>query len=107
MMRVAMSKRFIAEECEPKGFEVKILRSDNGGEYIAEEFGIYCRSKKIGREYSPPHGQSADGVSENYWKEVARPVRAVLWDQQCDDDWWPESTRRSSSSCSKLPWARL
>jgi hypothetical protein len=26
-----MFKRFIAEECEPKGFEVKILRSDNGG----------------------------------------------------------------------------
>jgi hypothetical protein len=84
-----MFKRFIAEECEPKGFEVKILRSDNGGEYIAEEFEIYCRSKKIDREYSPPHGQSADGVSENYWREVARSVRAILWDQQRDDDWWP------------------
>jgi hypothetical protein len=66
-----------------------VLRTDNGGEYIDEESAVYCRSKHITREYSPPHSQSDDGVSENYWREVARSVRAILWDQQRDDQWRP------------------
>jgi hypothetical protein len=86
-----MLKRFIAEECEPRGFTVKVLRSDNGGEYIDEEFSLFCRSRHITREFSPPHSQSADGVSECYWREVARSVRAILWDQQRDDRWWPSA----------------
>jgi hypothetical protein len=46
-------KRFIAEECEPRGFTVKVLRSDNGGEYIDAEFALFCRSRHITREFSP------------------------------------------------------
>jgi hypothetical protein len=84
-----MLKRFIREECVPRDIHVCVLRSDNGGEYISEEFCMWCRTHHISREYSPPHGQSADGVSECFWREVARSVRAILWDQQRGDEWWP------------------
>ena len=84
-----MFKRFIREECIPRNIRVCVLRSDNGGEYISEEFCMWCRTHQVSREYSPPHGQSADGVSECYWREVARSVRAILWDQQRGDEWWP------------------
>jgi hypothetical protein len=89
-------KRFIEEECAPRGLTVCVLRSDNGGEYIGKEFCVWCRSHKIRREYSPPMCQSANGISENYWREVARNVRAILWDQQRGDEWWPAALNFSN-----------
>jgi hypothetical protein len=62
-----MFRRSIEEECEPPGYTVGVLRSDNGGEYIGKEFNAYCRSHMIRREYSPPMYQSGDGVSGCYW----------------------------------------
>jgi hypothetical protein len=99
---LAMLKRFIAEECTTRGFTVAVLRSDNGGEYIGGEFCAYCQTHKIRREYSPPMCQSGNGVSECYWREVARSVRAVLWDQQRDDDMWPAALEAANTTRNHL-----
>jgi hypothetical protein len=84
-----MLQKFIDEECTPRGLSVSVLRSDNGGEYIGSEFSIWCRSHQLRREYSPPMCQSGNGVSESFWREVARYVRSILWDQQRGDEYWP------------------
>jgi hypothetical protein len=35
--------------------KIKILKSDNGGEYTSNEFGIFCRDVKIKRELTTPY----------------------------------------------------
>ena len=76
------------EECAIEGIEVKCLRSDTGGEYIAEEMQAFCRSREIRQEFSPPHCQSANGVSEVYWRETFKMVRTIIYDQQRSDSYW-------------------
>jgi hypothetical protein len=92
----SMFARFINEECTPRGIVVKILRSDNGGEYIGSEMAAVCLTHyestpggcAIQQEFSSPMCQSGNGVAEVYWRETTKIVRAVLWDQQREHRYW-------------------
>ena len=37
-------KQFLREECAPRGIKVRVLRSDNGGEYIDGILQSWCAS---------------------------------------------------------------
>ena len=79
---------FLESECTARGKLVRILRSDNGGEYTSDEMVQFCSSRGIWQEYSPPHCQSANGVAEVFWRDAFRLVRAILWDQQRHHKYW-------------------
>ncbi len=40
------------------------LRSDNGGEYLSEEFKQYLKTKEIHHELTVPHSPEQNGVAE-------------------------------------------
>ena len=44
--------------------KVKALRSDNGGEYISDEFKDFCKEEGIRRELIAPHNPQQNGVAE-------------------------------------------
>jgi transposase InsO family protein len=44
--------------------QVKALRSDNGGEYISNEFKYFCNKEGIRRELIAPHSLQQNGVTE-------------------------------------------
>jgi transposase InsO family protein len=44
--------------------QVKALRSDNGGEYISNEFKDFCSREGIRRELIVPHNPHQNGVTE-------------------------------------------
>ena len=46
------------------GNKIKCLRSDNGGEYINEEFKTYCKEHSIYIEYTAPHLPHQNGITE-------------------------------------------
>jgi transposase InsO family protein len=46
------------------GKQVKALRSDNGGEYISNEFKDFCSIEGIIRELIAPHKPQQNGVVE-------------------------------------------
>ena len=47
-----------------KGNKVKALRSNNGGEYISNEFKKSCVKEGILRELIAPHNPQQNGVAE-------------------------------------------
>ena len=47
-----------------KDRKIKILQSDNGGEFTLEEFKEICRESKIKRELSTPYNPQWNGVAE-------------------------------------------
>ena len=44
--------------------KIKILRSDNGGEYTSKEFVSFCRDVGIKRELTTPYNPQQNGVVE-------------------------------------------
>ena len=46
------------------GKQVKTLWSDNGGEYISNEFKYFCSKEGIRRELIVPHNPQQNGVTE-------------------------------------------
>jgi transposase InsO family protein len=44
--------------------KIKILRSDNGGEYTSKEFGNFCKYVEIKRELTTPYNPQQNGVAE-------------------------------------------
>ena len=44
--------------------KVKALRSDNGGDYISNEFKNLCAKEGIQREFITPHNPQKNGVAE-------------------------------------------
>jgi transposase InsO family protein len=44
--------------------KIKILRSDNGGEYTSKEFVRFCRDVRIKRELTTPYNPQQNGVAK-------------------------------------------
>ena len=49
------------EEC---GRKLRVLRTDNGGEFTAAEFMVYCVDEGIQRHFSAPYTPQQNGVIE-------------------------------------------
>ena len=59
---------------------MKALRSDNGGEYILNEFKDFCSKEGIQRELIVPHNPQQNGVAERKNRTIAGAARAILHD---------------------------
>ena len=46
------------------GRKLRVLRTDNGGEFTAAEFAAYCADEGIQRHYSAPYSPQQNGVVE-------------------------------------------
>jgi hypothetical protein len=47
-----------------KNKKLKILRTDNGGEYVSEDFKNYCREAGIRLQYMAPDSPAQNGILE-------------------------------------------
>jgi len=63
------------------GKKVKALRSDNGGEYISDEFKDFCKVEGIRRELIAPHNPQQNGVAERKNRTIVGAAREMLDDQ--------------------------
>ena len=70
---------------------MKALRSDNGGEYISNEFKNFCASEGIRRELIAPHNPQQNGVVERKNKTIVGVARAMLHDQGLSLHMWVEA----------------
>ena len=57
---------------------IKILRSDQGGEYLSIEFLNYLREKGIISEWTPPYTPQLNGVAEKRNRTLLDMVRSMM-----------------------------
>jgi len=61
--------------------KIKVLRSDNGGEYTSKEFKYFCRETWIKREITTPYNPQQNGVVERKNKSIVKAMKAMIYDQ--------------------------
>jgi transposase InsO family protein len=58
--------------------KIKCLRTDNGKEYLSNEFTNYLKENKIRRQLTCPHTPQQNGVAERKNWHLAKICRSML-----------------------------
>ena len=74
--------------------KLKVLRTDNGGEYTSTEFNEYLKREGIKHELSVPKNPEQNGVAERFNRTLIEAVRAMLSSSSCES-----LTQRVGNSC--------
>jgi hypothetical protein len=61
--------------------KIKILRSNNGGEYTSKEFINFCRDVEVKRELTTPYNPQQNGVVERKNRTIMEAVKTMIHDQ--------------------------
>jgi transposase InsO family protein len=59
---LARFQEFKAQVENLTGRKIKVLRSDNGGEYTSKDFSDFCIEARIKREYAVPYNPQQMGL---------------------------------------------
>jgi len=73
------------------GRQIKIVRSDNGGEYCNNIFVDYFKKEGIVRQLSVPHTPEQNGVAERANRTLMEKVRALLKESGLANRYWGEA----------------
>jgi transposase InsO family protein len=74
------------------GKKIKILRSDNGGEYTSKGFCDFCVEAGIKREYTVPYNPQQNGVAERKNRSIVEATKAMIHDQSLPMFLWAEAS---------------
>ena len=58
--------------------QIKILRSDQGGEYRKDELIRYCKDHGILQQFTVPHTPQQNGVTERKSRTLVECARSML-----------------------------
>ena len=84
-------KEFEAAITTDSGQRICTLRSDNGGEYVSQEFEAYLRSKGIRHELTVPYSPQQNGVAERMNCTLMESARSMLAPAGLPDSYWAEA----------------
>jgi hypothetical protein len=73
------------------GKKIKVLRSDNGGEYTSKEFEGFCKEAGIKRELTVPYNPQQNGVAERKNRSIIGVAKAMIHDQDLPMFLWAEA----------------
>jgi hypothetical protein len=73
-------------------WRIKILRFDNEGEYISDDFKTFCRAVEIRRELIVPHNPQQNGVAKRKKRSIEESVKEMMNDQNPSMFLWGEAT---------------
>ena len=62
------------------GKKIKVLRSDNGGEYASDELIDFCTTEGIKREMTVPYNPEQNGVAERKNRSIIGAARLMIHD---------------------------
>jgi transposase InsO family protein len=70
--------------------KIKILRSNNVGEYTSKEFVRFYRDVDINREFTTPYNPQQNGVEERNNRTIMEAVKTMIHDQDLPMHLWEE-----------------
>lgn len=73
------------------GRQLKVLRTDNGGEYTSSEFQDFLKKEGIRHELTVPKNPEQYGVAERMNKTLMETVRSMLAYAKLPQKFWAEA----------------
>jgi hypothetical protein len=77
---LAIFQEFRAQVENLAGRKIKVLRSNNGGEYTSKDFSNLCIEVGIKREYTVPYNPQKNGVAERKNRTIIEETKAMIHD---------------------------
>ncbi|KAD5961360.1 hypothetical protein E3N88_12833 [Mikania micrantha] len=93
--------RLVAER--ETGRKVKVLRSDNGGEYMSREFNDFLNDCQIGRQLTCPYTPQQNGVSERKNRHLAEVSGSLMHSKNVPGQFWAEAMQTAAYVTNRLP----
>ena len=73
------------------GHRIKVLRSDNGGEYVSNKFAAFCRLRCIVQQFTPPYTDQLNGVAERMNRTMVESSRCMVEHAELSKRYWGEA----------------
>jgi transposase InsO family protein len=83
--------------------KIMSLRSDNGGEYISNEFSAYLGQAGISHKPGPPHLPELNGVAKRANRTIGNLVRCSLLSASLPKSFWADAIRHILHSLNSVP----
>jgi transposase InsO family protein len=89
------------------GRKLRVLRTDNGGEFTVAEFASYCADEGVQRHYSAPYSLQQNGVIERRNQTVVGMARALLKQRRMPVVFWGEAVVTTVNILNRSPTKAL
>lgn len=89
------------------GKRVKILRSDNGTEFVNKNFDSYLRKNGIIRQLTVPYTPQQNGVAERFNRTLIEMARCMLIGAKLDENMWAEAVYTAAYLRNRSPTKAL
>lgn len=74
------------------GKKIKVLRTDNGTEYVNTEFHRLCKDNGIIHQRTVPYTPEQNGVAERANRTIVERAKCLLFDAGLEKGFWAEAT---------------
>jgi hypothetical protein len=83
--------------------KIRVLRSDNGGEYVNQEFHHYFKTHGIVHETTCPQTPQKNGVAERKNRHILETARALLIDSHVPRHFWSDAVVTAVYLLNRMP----
>jgi hypothetical protein len=74
-----------------KGYRVRTIRSDNGGEFVNDALSVWMKERGIEHQRTVPYTPQQNGVAERMNRTLMEMVRTVLQSAQSSPAFWAQA----------------
>jgi len=96
-----------AEAENQTGKKLKVLRSDNGGEYLSKRFAEFRELHGVQHQTTTPHTPQQNGVAERYNRTLMDMVRSMLSGAGLKKQFWGEAIQTANYLRNRAPTRAL
>uniref|UniRef100_A0AAV1TN76 Integrase catalytic domain-containing protein n=1 Tax=Peronospora matthiolae TaxID=2874970 RepID=A0AAV1TN76_9STRA len=82
---------------------IKMLRNDNGGEYVSNKFAAFCRNKGIIQQFTPPYTPQLNGVAERMNRTLVEIARCMIEHAGLSKRYWGEAVSTAALLRNRCP----
>ena len=89
------------------GKKLKILRSDNGGEYVSKEFLDYYRERGIRKHFTTPSDPQSNGAVERMNSTLLEKARCLILTAGMSRGFWAEAISIVAHIINRIPCSAI
>jgi hypothetical protein len=87
--------------------QIKVLRTDNGGEFCGNEFEEFCKKCGIARQKTTPYTPQQNGVAERMNRTLMEKARCMLSGAGIGQEFWAEAVGTACYLVNRSPSSAL